>query len=260
MHTIEQTVGRGGVNRPADVRTIQTLLVRSGVRVMPTGSTFPLLPVARPILAVDGVCGRDTIDHILEYQQSVVGIRVPSGWIGPDTQTLFHLNGMSGGVQEMTPRTPPPRSRSFRLCVLGDVSGGQYRPRAQLSRLAGGPAFEGMILQIEDTENRWKALYEYTGGGLGVGLRFTPNVSLTAAGDWNHFTTSAPMDVGDFNGVARFTTAGGGPWTVNWLHLLGTPRGVDPVYMMVETGFTFGGGATTTVGYLGRMSGPSPIR
>ena len=73
-------------------------------------------------------------------------------------------------------------------------------------------------------------------------------------------TTSAPMSVGDFGGPARFTTAGGGNYTVNWLHMLGTPKGVNSVYMMINTGTTYGGGATTTAGVLQRIAGPMPVK
>ena len=40
--------------------------------------------------------------------------------------------------------------------------------------------------------------------------------------------------------------------------MMGTPPGVDAVYMMINTGTTYGVGATTTMGPLQRVAGPMP--
>jgi hypothetical protein len=66
------------------------------------------------------------------------------------------------------------------------------------------------------------------------------------------------MNVGNFGGLTRFTTAGGGNYTFNVLHMLGTPKGVHGVYIRINTGTTYGGGATTTLGPLQRIAGPMP--
>ena len=52
----------------------------------------------------------------------------------------------------------------------------------------------------------------------------------------------------------------GNPDTVNpWLHMTGTPEGVSAVYIMINTGTTYGGGATSTQrGPLQRVAGPMP--
>ena len=54
---ISASVGRGGVNRPNDVRTIQAALNR-----LPPASGGPIRP-----LAVDGICGPKTIDAIQKF-------------------------------------------------------------------------------------------------------------------------------------------------------------------------------------------------
>jgi len=106
-------------------------------------------------------------------------------------------------------------------------------------------------------EHKTSAFYGYSGLGMGVGVSLAW-LSGTDAGPWNYFTTSASMSVGDFGGLARFTSAGGGNYTINYLNLLGTPPGVDAVYLKINTGTTYGGGATTTAGPLQRVAGPMP--
>jgi hypothetical protein len=155
-------------------------------------------------------------------------------------------------------RIPPPPTvtTQFRLRLLGETTIARTQPR--ISRIGAGPAAEGMIFEIQDVVNRRSAFYGYSGLGAGFGLNAGPWLSATGSGPWNPFTTSASMSVGDFGGPARFTTAGGGNYTANWLHMLGTPTGVDSVYMMINTGTTYGAGATTTAGILQRIAGPMP--
>jgi hypothetical protein len=113
------------------------------------------------------------------------------------------------------------------------------------------------LFEIQDLEHRLSAFYGYAGLGAGAGFN-AAWLSGTDAGPWNDFTTSAPMNVGDFDGPMRFTTAGAGNYTINYIHLLGTPDGVDAVYMRVNTGTTYGIGATTTAGPLQLVAGPMP--
>ena len=156
------------------------------------------------------------------------------------------------------PRIPPPPAVTtrFRLRQLSDVTIARVRPR--IGRLGAGPAAEGMVFEIQDLDNGLSAFYGYSGIGMGAGLDLTPWLSGTDAGPWNRFTTSATMHVGDFGGPARFTTAGGGNYTINWIHIIGTPEGVDSAYLQINTGTTYGLGATTTVGALQRVAGPMP--
>lgn len=151
---------------------------------------------------------------------------------------------------------PPAVGMRFRLRLLGDVGITRLRPR--IGRVGAGPAAEGMLFEIQDVTNGLSAFYGYSGIGAGAGLDLTPWMSGTDAGPWNDFSTSAPMNVGDFGGPARFTTGGGGNYTVNWINILGTPEGVDTVYLQINTGTTYGLGLTTTVGALQCVAGPMP--
>ncbi|MGL4554181.1 MAG: hypothetical protein ACRC33_23705 [Gemmataceae bacterium] len=129
---------------------------------------------------------------------------------------------------------PSPLSTRFRIRML---AGGAWSPKY-------AAALDNLYFEIENLESRDSAYYRYTGAGLGKG---TPG-GATLKGDWNVFSTSAPMMETEFDGFTRFTTAGGGPWTLNYLHLFGTPEGVDSVYLAISTGFTLGLGASFTVG------------
>lgn len=153
---------------------------------------------------------------------------------------------------------PPAVTSRFRVRLLGDLTlTGVPRFRPPRGRIGAGPAADAMLFEIQDTEHRLSAVYGYSGIGIGVGFS-AAWLSGTDAGPWNDFTTSGPMNVGDFGGFTRFTTGGGGNYTVNWLNITGTPEGVDAVYIRINTGTTYGVGATSTVGPLQRIAGPMP--
>ena len=153
---------------------------------------------------------------------------------------------------------PPPVTTKFRLRVLGEATlSGVPKLRLPKEKLGRGPATDILLFEIQDVEHKLSAFYGYSGLGLGVGYSGLA-LSATDSGPWNDFKTSAPMSVGDFGGMARFTSAGAGKHTYNWLHMLGTPRGVDSVWEFIKTGTTYGAGATTTVGALQRIKGPMP--
>jgi hypothetical protein len=71
-------------------------------------------------------------------------------------------------------------------------------------------------------------------------------------GPWNNFRTTSAIRVSQFEGSARFTTGGVGPWTSNHLNMMGLPKGVStiPAVLDIQTGFTIGIGASTSVGKL----------
>ncbi|HKV80393.1 MAG TPA: OmpA family protein [Candidatus Sulfotelmatobacter sp.] len=161
---------------------------------------------------------------------------------------------------------PPPRktpaapevTTQFRLRLSAEITiTGVPRIRPPRGKLGGGPAADALLFEIQDVEHKISAFYGYSGLGMGVGVNLAW-LSGTDAGPWNYFTTSAPMNIGDFGGLTRFTSAGGGNYTINYLNLLGTPPGVDAVYLKINTGTTYGGGATTTAGPLQRVAGPMP--
>lgn len=79
--TITASVGKGGVNRPDDVRTVQQLINDN------LGKLTPLRP-----LDVDGRIGPQTIGAIEEFQRRVVRLIPPDGRVDPNGKTLSALN------------------------------------------------------------------------------------------------------------------------------------------------------------------------
>ena len=156
------------------------------------------------------------------------------------------------------PAAPPQKgSKWFRIRQMGAGSygAGTLGKIGKVSKLPKvGVAVDVMFFQIQDTYNMEQASYMYVGAGAGLGLK---SVSATFVGPWNKFTTSARVELDQFEGVARFTSGGGLWWTWNYLHILGTPSGVKSVYIDMDTGFTWGAGASTTAGDL-LYNGPVP--
>jgi len=92
---ITKSVGRGGMNLPADVATVRQLLAGFVKR---TG---------KPPLAT-GLMDQRTIDTIVEYQKTVMQLRVPDGRVDPGGKTLASLirdtviPGAAAGVVAVT--------------------------------------------------------------------------------------------------------------------------------------------------------------
>jgi hypothetical protein len=84
---ISASVGQGGVNRAADVRTVQSLLNK--VRPSWGGPAVKLVE--------DGVCGPRTIAAIRDMQQFQYGtVFFPDGRVDVNQRTLRRLNHMAG--------------------------------------------------------------------------------------------------------------------------------------------------------------------
>lgn len=134
---------------------------------------------------------------------------------------------------------PPPVNTEFKIRMLAGLAGS-----------AGPFQVENNFFQIADTKNRVTAFYTYTSEGIGKGLIKGLKLSATMKGPWNNFRTTSAIRVSQFEGPARFTTAGAGPWTSNHLNMMGLPKGVStvPAVLSIETGFTIGIGASTSVG------------
>jgi OmpA family len=160
------------------------------------------------------------------------------------------------------PPIVPPKplvSDQFRLAILSSISASKT---AKYGKYLKGKVGAGFVADVSffliwDTTNNQASIYLYVGGGIGVGLA-VPG-SGTLHGPWNPFTTSKPISSGQFDGFTRFTTAGTGPYTVNWINMCGTPAGVDEIYMMINTGITIGAGISSTVGDLILVEGPDPF-
>jgi hypothetical protein len=164
----------------------------------------------------------------------------------------------------------PAVSHDFQLAMLLGLSGSKAAQYTKIlkGKIGAGAAVDVLFFQVWDTTNNLACVYAYVGAGAGAGFTILPPVSGTARGPWNAFTTSAPLSSGQFGGPgplgnplvnARFTTAGAGPKTINIIHLMGTPPGVDHIYMKIDTGFTYGAGISSTVGRLILVEGPAPF-
>jgi hypothetical protein len=131
--------------------------------------------------------------------------------------------------------TAPPTNTAFKLKVHAEIQAGE------------GGIGEQIYIQIWDVRNSLTTFYVYTGGGIGASPL---PVGGTLAGPWNDFTTTGPLGVAEFGGPARFTSAGAGPWTLNYLNMMGMPRGTAtvPNPLDLSTGFTMGIGGSSTVG------------
>jgi hypothetical protein len=133
----------------------------------------------------------------------------------------------------------PPISSTFKIRLLAGLTG------------SAGPAqVENIVFQIADTKNKVTAFYTYTSEGVGKGLIKGLNLSATMKGPWNDFRTTSDVRVSQFEGAARFTTGGVGPWTSNHLNMMGLPKDVStvPAVLDIQTGLTIGIGASTSVG------------
>jgi len=100
---IANSVGLAGVNAPADVAQIQTLLNAR----------------AEAGLAADGVCGALTIAAIKSFQSTVSGIAVPDGLITPGGPTYAAL---AAGAAPSTAASAPPPSFPGPTAILIDLS------------------------------------------------------------------------------------------------------------------------------------------
>lgn len=96
MSTISSSVGRGGVNRPEDVRTIQRLLNQY------------IQPPQSP-LEVDGAIGAKTITAIERFQKDVVKLAQPDGRVDPGGRTFAALAAAAPAPAPavITPPAPP---------------------------------------------------------------------------------------------------------------------------------------------------------
>jgi hypothetical protein len=143
-----------------------------------------------------------------------------------------------------------PTNTTFKIRLLG-----------ALSASASVVTLERLFFQIWDSSHDVTCFYMYQSGGFAKGRG--PSLSATLSGPWNTFTTTAALSVDQFGGAARFSTAGSMWWTVNYLNMMGLPKGVatSPNPLELETGFTMGLGISTTVGemvkgYMGPFTGP----
>jgi len=136
--------------------------------------------------------------------------------------------------------TPPAVNTKFKLKMLGNWN------------ISAGVAADFSVFQIWDEKAGITSIYTYWAGGVAGGVISGQWFSGTLPGPWNDFTTDKPLAVNQFGGAARFTTAGGGSWTKNYINFMSLPSGAStvPNPLPIDTGFTIGISAGTSVGYL----------
>jgi hypothetical protein len=145
-----------------------------------------------------------------------------------------------------TDTTPPPVPRKPTSIPLSKEWGIKWVSGGSLTAIAGG--VDSALFQIADLKNNLYAYFEYKGAVIAGGLSDLMPLSVTGEGDWLTFSTSDAIHIFDFDGPARFTTAGIGPISKNYLTM--TPKGgvmTVPQPLDIPTGFTMGAGASITI-------------
>ncbi len=105
------------------------------------------------------------------------------------------------------------------------------------------------IFQIWDQKAGKCSFYTFWAGGISKSV--TPGfLSATKAGPWNDFAVNKALAVNQFIGATRFTTAGGGNDTKNYMNFMDLPADTHtiPNPLSLNTGFTIGIGGGTSVG------------
>jgi hypothetical protein len=157
------------------------------------------------------------------------------------------------------PRRVPPKpliSTKFKIAMLTGLSASHAAKHAKWLKMKFGAGFaiDVNFFIVWDTKNNLSCMYVYVGLGIGLGLALP--IGATTPGPWNEFETDAPMSVWQFGRWARFTTAGAGSKSVNYIHIE-TPKGVSNVYETINTGTTMGAVMSSTVGDFIRIEGPA---
>jgi OmpA family protein len=151
---------------------------------------------------------------------------------------------------EPAPAAVPKTATRFKIRMLGALSSG-----------LGVVQIEKIFFQIWAPSLSVTTFYEYSSVGVGKGAG--ASISVTLEGPFNDFSTTSAIGTPDFGGAARFTTSGVGPFSVNFLNMMGLPSGVAtiPNPLKLDTGFTVGLGLSTSLGnmlrgFTGPFSGP----
>jgi peptidoglycan hydrolase-like protein with peptidoglycan-binding domain len=128
MTGIGASVGRGGVNRTEDVRTVQQLLAAH------------VSALGRPPLDVDGEYGENTRIAIRLYQKRVMGISNPDGRVDPGGRTWKSLNS---GATVVPAQPAPGRSTSLSGGAWWDANQARFPNSSAIGDLA--PSFRRKV-------------------------------------------------------------------------------------------------------------------
>jgi hypothetical protein len=210
---------------------------------------------------------RRRADNVLAYllSRGVPAKRVKVQFVGESLAgTFLGESSEARGVSLLVARTvplPPPNpdpqpaptpktTTKFQLRMLGGLSAG-----------AGVAQIEKIFFQIWAPSLSVTSFYEYSSGGVGKGRG--PALSVTMKGPFNAFSTTSAIATTDFAGAARFTTTSAGPFSVNFLNMMGLPAGVAtvPNPLEIDTGFTVGIAMSSSLGnmllgFTGTFVGP----
>jgi len=149
------------------------------------------------------------------------------------------------------PAPTPKTTTKFKLRMLGGLAAGGLK------------AFqiEAIFFQIWAPSLSITSFYEYFSGGVGKGRG--ASLSVTMKGPFNDFSTTSAITTTDFGGPARFTSTSAGPFSVNFLNMMGLPSGVAtiPNPLKIDTGFTVGISMSSSaggmiLGFTGPFVGP----
>ncbi|HZS57625.1 MAG TPA: hypothetical protein VFA43_00040 [Gemmatimonadaceae bacterium] len=164
-------------------------------------------------------------------------------------------NDEDRGVYVMitTDSTPKPPPRAPTSVPVSQNWGIRYSSGGSLAL---GIGVGSHLFDIADLDNHLHAYYEFSDAVLNISPEdWIVPVSVTGAGDWTAFRTTGPLNVADFEGPARYTSYGAGPWSHNSLTLT-LPAGVSTTVpdLDIDTGTTIGmPGYTRTLPGTGRM-------
>src|SRR3954452_5712540 len=134
MPTTTASVGKGGVNRPDDVKVVQTLLNQNITRLA------PLLPVP-----VSGTCDAQTILTIEEFQRRVMHVTEPDGRVDPGGRTISELGGgtSASGAEPTLDGSPLPPAAAK---VLKEILRAAGLSRATVTSVTRTPADQARVM------------------------------------------------------------------------------------------------------------------
>lgn len=156
MATISAPVGKGGVNHPSDVKTIQKLLNEHS------------LPPLRS-LEIDGIAGPATINAIEHFQSVKVGMKSPDGRVDPGGKTFRKLRDVPSGP-ETTPGSDslPPEQRRVSQKERRKFVRGPVKELPVTTRIIDAiqPHFRGVRATVisgylNDSDLFWKVNYHW---------------------------------------------------------------------------------------------------
>jgi hypothetical protein len=158
---LNSSVGRGGVNRPDDIRLVQRLINSH-------------LPVRLVPLSEDGICGPRTIFAIETYQKSILRMNPPDGRVDPGGPTFRSLTGGGTGPQPAVPSASAAASQTAGTPSVACPS--NMREAAWGYLLQFTKKHEGAVFHMYNNRTADSTTQDVT---CGVGFRLDPRGAAT---------------------------------------------------------------------------------